>query len=204
MADWLVARILGTYSDQIERHLARLKLPSFQPRCLLDRISHGKVCHVVRPIYPNYLFVRSPLRFYHILDLDGVVGIIRCGDAPWRSDLLDRVVEVMIGKLDADGLLPAPVVLARKHAYKSFHKGERVKVTTGVMRGLCGSIEELRGQSAFVWLDGLMSNDVKKRALIKREDLSLLDRDDDPVVQRMHYLRKRMKSSRTDFEAAAA
>jgi transcription antitermination factor NusG len=146
MTAWLVARVMTSLEPKITDRLARLQTESYWPKfcdSIIDKRSHRKR-KIIRPLYPCYLFVKT-VSFYFLFDIEGVTGIVLCGESPARSDRLDREINKMRDS-ESNGYVPAPIVeLAPRLII-----GSKVVILSGVLRGHVGVCQERRGSKAKV------------------------------------------------------
>jgi transcription antitermination factor NusG len=128
--------------------MARAGHLSFSPR-YVDR-------EVESFLYPSYMFVLSPSQqWYHLVDLDGIIGIVGVRSdpdrdrEPWRSSYLDKSVERMMSQADANGRVPAPPRIVKSR----FLRGDRVRVLNGVFRDCLGLFDYFRDGRSRIQLD---------------------------------------------------
>jgi transcription antitermination factor NusG len=147
MAAWLVARVMTNVEDTVVERLSRIGTESYWPKfvdTIVDKRTHRKR-KIIKPLYPCYLFVRSTI-FYFLFEVDGITGVVMKGEGPATSDRLDQQILKMRDSESGEGFVPAPVVeLAPRLSV-----GRKVVILSGVLRGHCGTCEELRGSKAKV------------------------------------------------------
>jgi transcription antitermination factor NusG len=88
--------------------------------------------------------VRSTV-FYFLFEVEGITGVVMRGESPATSVRLDQQIEKMRDS-EREGFVAAPVVeLAPRLSV-----GCKVVILSGVLRGHCGTCEEIRGSKAKV------------------------------------------------------
>jgi transcription antitermination factor NusG len=139
---WLVARVNPILERRAARQVARAGHLSFAPHYVGD----GRR----RALFPSYLFIRSPSRWYHLLGMDGIVGLVakRSEAGVFRSLGLDTAVEKIMMTADSGGNVPCPPRIIRSR----FVRGDRVRVVAGVFRDCLGEFSEFRAGRSRVCL----------------------------------------------------
>jgi len=162
LLDWLVARCNPIMEQRALRQISRCGAWGFSPSYWDGRETRR------RALYPSYLFVNSPRRFYQLLSVDGVIGLVsrRTERVPFRSEALDTAVEKLAMAADAEGRVPAPPRILKS----KFNRGDHVYVTAGVFRDQRGVFETFReGRSQVSLASGAMLT-------LADSDLALLER----------------------------
>ena len=151
-AKWLV---INTQPQREALALASLEQQGFEPYMpLIARvIRHARrVTHVKRPLFPGYMFVRTPpdQRWHPILRTFGVRSLVRCGEA--ASTIDDEFVAAL--KLrEIDGVVCKPA--------SPFKVGQPIIVQNPSMEGLVGHIIELRENERIIVLLKLLNQEVR-------------------------------------------
>ena len=160
--EWLVCRTNPILENRVQRQMSRAGHTTFSPSYV--EANSGRL----RRFFPSYLFVHSPTRWYHLLRLVGVIGVLagRTSRVPFRSQALDAAVEGMIEKGDCLGHAPAPPRVLKSR----FRRGDRVRICSGVMRDCYGQFEEFRGGRSCISLDGMGAT-----VTVSDSDLALLE-----------------------------
>lgn len=147
MADWLVAQVSHQGHLVASKHLKRIGLESHYPLC---RRTYGRPQRTeVRALFPGYMFVRSPVKWYCIVECSSeIFGIVaKSSDLePLRSRALDAYVEDLIKRRDRDGFLPAPPKRSK------FLRGDKVYVSSPAFEGLASFFKQRGDDGAEVSL----------------------------------------------------
>jgi transcriptional antiterminator RfaH len=154
-AVWIVVNTQTNREALAERNLLNQHYEVYQP-LIRKQVRHARrVQHVLRPLFPGYLFVRfnpSETRWRPILSTPGVRSVVRTGDVPCL------VAERLIADLKArekDG------VIARSASPRQI--GEAVRVAHGPFDGLIGRIIELPENDRLVVLMHFLNRPVEVR-----------------------------------------
>jgi len=119
MGEWLVARIAAHRHEYAAEHIRRVGFESFYPQWF--RAWGRPVKTEVVDLYPGYMFVRSPVLWYPIVQSSpAVYGIVGGDDlSPFRSSALDAHVEALLSSRRKDGFVPMPKWLSRSRFRRS-------------------------------------------------------------------------------------
>jgi transcription antitermination factor NusG len=141
--EWLVVRINPLMAARALRQTGRLGHLAFHPR-YLERGNE-------RSLFGSYVFISSPGRWYHLLDMDSIVAIVcnRSDGTPFRSKALDASVELLLKQADDDGYVPRPKIVRKSR----FLRGDRVRVLSGVFRDCCGEFNSFCDGRSRIQLD---------------------------------------------------
>ena len=147
--------VVNTQPHRERIALENLERQEFDAYCpmIRKRRSHARrVESVLRPLFPNYLFVRANLklaRWRPILSTYGVRTIIRAGDE------LSFIEDAFIANLKAreiDGAIVRPAA-----PYKI---GQRVQIAAGAFDGLIATIIDTRENDRLVLLLDMMNRGI--------------------------------------------
>lgn len=130
-AKWYAVYTLAHHERRVSERCAQREVESFLPlyktrrkwknRCTVD---------LELPLFPNYFFVRIPLRNrVQVLQLPGVVSIVSSSGQP--LPLPDDYISALRDGLRLHKIEPRP----------SVEPGERVRITTGPLAGAEGTLE---------------------------------------------------------------
>lgn len=147
----MVAQVAASRASYAVGHARRVGFPAFYP---VWRRVYGRPPRTEGgALYPGYMFVKSPVYWYPILDCcSAVLGIVaRPSDLePLRSLALDRHVEKLMAQADRrGGFVEAPADRRRT----SFMRGDRVVVDSKFFGG-SGTLVKVRSGAAVVHIDG--------------------------------------------------
>lgn len=147
---------INTHPHREHIALENLRRQQFEAYCpmLRKRRSHARrVEMVLRPLFPNYLFVRANTqlaRWRPILSTHGVRTIVRTGDE------LSFVAGGFIASLKArevDGAIVRPG--------RPYHIGQRVEITAGPFDRIVATIIEMDEKDRLVVLLEMMNRAIK-------------------------------------------
>lgn len=138
--DWHVAYTLSRHEKKIASHLELRTIEYFLP---LFRSVHRwkkRSAMVLEPIFPGYIFLRVPhIQRNRVLDVPGIVRFVGCGRNP--AILADNEVEALRNALTGERR-------AVPHPY--FTQGKRVRIASGPLSGLVGTVQRAKGSFRFV------------------------------------------------------
>jgi transcription antitermination factor NusG len=151
MPSWLVARTLPNRERLVQKRLVLAGTSSYYPifsHSVIDRRTHRPRV-TIEPLFPCYLFVHSPYRFYFIRETEDVTSVVMDGETAARSRGLDRAVEKMIRIENRDGMIEMPVKRSK------FATGDRLRIMAGVFQDLLGTCVGTADEQFGVLLDML-------------------------------------------------
>lgn len=152
-AQWVV---VNTQPHRERIALANLAHQDFRAYCPMvrRRIRHARQTRdVLRPLFPNYLFVGvnpSLERWRPMLSTFGVRTLVRCGDKP--SILDDGFVEDLQAR-EVEGVIEAPGGRPRQ----TFEIGQEVRLAGGPFDGLIAKIIQMDEKDRLVVLMDLLN-----------------------------------------------
>lgn len=151
MTNWVISRIFQNSFTGGARELARRSIPYFYPRCRVRVVKNFRYSVEVTPIFPDYLFIFSPGRWYHLQEIPGIISFVKfVDDQPYRSNALDEEVHDMMRTVDADGFCPAPDAMRIKSKLGRFVKNDNVQIVSGAFSGISGVVEDVSGSKVTV------------------------------------------------------
>jgi transcriptional antiterminator RfaH len=152
-APWIA---INTHPHRESIALKHLQRQEFETYCPLmpKRRSHARrVETVLRPLFPNYLFVRAnwgPRRWRPILSTHGVRTIVRSGD---ELSFINHEFIASLKRREVDGAIvrpPAP-----------YQVGQKVEIAGAAFAGLVATIIELGEKDRIVVLLDLMNRSTR-------------------------------------------
>src|SRR5436189_2398246 len=152
-APWIV---INTHPHREHLALENLGRQDFEAYCpmIRRRRSHARrVETVLRPLFPNYLFVRADRqlgRWRPILSTHGVRTIVRAGN---ELSFIDDGLIVSLKSRELDGAIVRPA--------NPYHLGQQVKVAGGPFDGIVATIIEMDEKDRLVVLLELMNRPIK-------------------------------------------
>jgi transcriptional antiterminator RfaH len=121
MSFWAVARIAPNRENFVAE---RLESRGFEILAPKTRENSSRVVL----LFPGYLFIRLNLTWQMVDRTIGVIGLIKCGDAPARCP--EREIARIRRQMDPDGMVRLPKPPRRQRRI-----GEDVLITGGPFRG---------------------------------------------------------------------
>jgi len=158
-APWIA---INTHPHRESIALKHLERQNFETYCpvMRKRRSHARrVDWVLRPLFPNYLFVKAnwgARRWRPILSTHGVRAIVRSGDEP------SFIAQEFIASLktrEVDGAIVRPPV--------PYQLGQKVEIAEAAFAGLVATIIEMDEKDRIVVLLELMNRST--RVILKRD-----------------------------------
>ena len=152
-APWIV---INTHPHRERFALENLQRQDFHAYCPMMRKRHSharRVKMVLRPLFPNYLFVRTGPEFGRwqpILSTYGVRSVVRAGEE--LSFVDDRLIASLKAR-EIDGAIVRP-----PNPYKV---GQEVRISAGPFDGLVAKIIEMDEKDRLVVLLDLMNRGIK-------------------------------------------
>jgi transcriptional antiterminator RfaH len=150
---WVVANTQPHREFIVIEHLVRQGFTTYCPK-VRKIVRHArKSIEVLRPLFPNYVFVGvDPVeqQWRPLLSTRGVRSIICCGDQP--SYIGTDFVNALRAR-EMDGAIARPAI--------PFHVGQEVRISRGAFDGLIGTILEMDDRQRIVVLLELLSRKVK-------------------------------------------
>ena len=150
---WIV---INTHPHREHLALENLHRQRFDAYCpmLRKRRSHARrIDTVLRPLFPNYLFVRATAgqaRWRPILSTYGVRTVVRAGD---ELSFLDDDFIGCLKAREIDGAIVRPPI--------PYRIGQQVQIATGPFDGLVATIIDMDEKDRLVVLLGLMNRGIK-------------------------------------------
>jgi transcriptional antiterminator RfaH len=153
LVDWVVVNTQPHKEHLAVGHLERQEFNAYCPM-IRKRVRHARYTQdVLRPLFPNYLFVQVDpdlQRWRSILSTIGVRTLVRCGQT--LSFLEDSFVLALKAR-EVEGAITRPV-----SAYKV---GQLVRLQTGAFDGLVATIIEMDEKDRLVVLMDFLNRPVK-------------------------------------------
>jgi transcription antitermination factor NusG len=125
MSFWAAAQIRASQAKLVIWRIERQGFTVYAPQCRATRRSTK-----ITNLFPGYLFISIVDRWRCLLTVDGLINVIRAGDAPARvrPDEIERIRQAE----NKDGVITLPVL--------RFREGEKVRVTRGPLRDQVGIV----------------------------------------------------------------
>jgi len=152
---WYAVYTVHRHENTVLRHLDVRAIESFLPTYEVTRLwKNRQRVKVTVPLFPDYVFVRTGNReFIRVLQCPGVVKLIGTHSGP--LPIADSVIE----------LLRLGVAEKKIEPYRELVIGNRVRVKSGLMRGVEGVLIRRDNDWRFV----LSIDSINQRAAIKME-----------------------------------
>jgi transcriptional antiterminator RfaH len=150
---WIV---INTHPHQEQLAVTNLRRQSFSPYCpmLRKRRSHARrIEHVLRPLFPGYLFVgidAVSTRWRPMLSTVGVRSLVRAGE---RLSYIESDFIANLKAREVDGVIVRPPC--------PYQLGQRVQITTGPFDRLIATIIDMDEKDRLVVLLDMMNQAVR-------------------------------------------
>jgi transcription antitermination factor NusG len=157
--NWYAVFTVPQNEKSVVKHLDLRAVDSFLPTYEAVRIWKNRQRRkLVLPLFPNYLFVHINLgERTRVLQAPGVLQIV--GNGREHIPLPDAEIE----------FLRSPCLRERIEPYRELVVGEKVRVKSGVMEGVCGTLVRKGGDARFVLTLELINQHAAVR--VNAEDL---------------------------------
>lgn len=146
---WYVVSAFSRSEDDIEREVIDLGFEAYVPRQKVKRIVRGRRVEQEVALFPGYLFVsfdHDRDNWAFILDIDGVIEILRNSNVPVRvnATIIDR-----LRRAEAAGQFD------KTKPGAEFSEGQEVEIMEGPMAGLIAKIKSARAKNRIKILTNL-------------------------------------------------
>jgi len=153
-ASWFVVQTHPRAETKAQRHLLNQDFKTYLP-VYRRQIRHARRTEVVlRPLFPNYLFVQLDSELHRWRSINGTVGvrqILSDGNAPRQVPHL--VIEAILAREGEDGVITL--------APPTFLRGQAVRLTDGAFAEMSALFEEMRDDDRAVLLISLLGRKVR-------------------------------------------
>ena len=151
---WFVVHTRVYGEERAASHLAEQGFRVFLPRYQKVRRHARRRDHVMRPLFPRYLFVSLDLavdRWRSVRSTVGVADIVRHGDTP--TPVPDGVVEQLQARQGEDGCVRLPP--------RRFAAGQSVRLLDGAFSDMVGLYEGMADTARVLILLELLGRKVR-------------------------------------------
>lgn len=143
---WYAAYILPRHEKKVSEYLPEKSIHTFCPVYKAVRDWNGRRATVEMPLFPGYVFVRIPFtQRARVLECRSVLRFVSCGAKP--APIPDEEMDALRSALQFRDAQPHPFLT----------KGRRVRVRSGALADLEGTIVRSKGKARFVvavkWID---------------------------------------------------
>jgi transcription antitermination factor NusG len=139
---WYLASTRSRHEKVVHEQLLNQQIEHFLPLYESVRRWHDRDKRVSLPIFPGYVFVRIPPgKRMRVLQTPGVTRFVTFGNQP-----------AVLHDIDVDSLRTA-LTSRRSEPHPYLATGDRVRVASGPLRGLCGVIQRERRARLIVSID---------------------------------------------------
>lgn len=137
LSDRLCWYVVHTHLKQEERtssNLRTLQLETLAPRLRVNKYNQftGNLIQVVKPLFPNYIFVRFKFSevYHRIRFTRGVHSLVMFNNTPAPVD--DEIIELIRARMGDDGVV---------RTMEELKPGDAVVIKDGRFKNLCGVFE---------------------------------------------------------------
>ena len=178
--DWTLAVTAPNRESHISEILSSLEMDHRVFRVVSRLAVNGQFLDILRPVFPGYVFVKPAESREAVLDVVGVVGFVRFGDA--MIDV-DPIVEYL--DEESDGTCILPWGDREEIDEEGFVAGDRVRIKDGVTKGRTAVFARYLSRSRVIVLLDWFGRSVP--FTVAEEDLELVE-----VVKTRHRRRHRV------------
>ena len=157
MKRWFVVQTRPNAESRAAQHLENQGFEVWLPEFLKKRRHARRTDMVRRPLFPRYLFVRIDLDAEQWRSILGTVGVIAMVGGEPPTPVADAIVEALVQRCDADGLVAIDPALGLK-------EGQPVRITEGPLADLEGIFLDIDDQARVAILLSLMGRKVRVQA----------------------------------------
>ncbi len=168
---WYACHTRARHEKRVDERLRRLDFETCLPVVARRRQWHDRTRVVEFPVFPGYVFVRSPLeRIGEVGRADGAASVVRFNGRP--APIADREIANVrrftraLARSEETELLAAPAV----------QRGQPVRVESGPLAGIEGLVLEKRGKGRALIQIGIGAIGLGVTAEIDAADLRRLGR----------------------------
>jgi transcriptional antiterminator RfaH len=150
---WIVVNTLAHREHLVLENLRRQQFDAYCPFLRMRRSHARRVDTVLRPLFPNYLFVRAEpkkAQWRPILSTHGVRNVVRTGDQ--LSFIDDGFIANLKGR-ELDGAIVRPAT--------PYEVGQRVQIAAGPFDQAIATIIDMVEKDRLVVLLQMMNRDIK-------------------------------------------
>jgi len=151
---WYVAQTRANGESVARENLERQGFGVYLPRFRKARRHARRTEVMLRPLFPQYLFVALDLtvdRWRAVMSTNGVRSLVSVGGSP--APLPDHVMDAIRDREDDDGLVVLPPTTIKA--------GTSVSVLDGLFSGCVGTLGEVTDQRRVAVLVSMLGRDVK-------------------------------------------
>lgn len=137
---WYAVRVKPRYEKVVAFAAHRKGFEEFVPLCIRRHRWSDRSKPVEVPLFPGYVFCRLKIeQRLSLLTIPGVLHFVGIGRTPAPIDQ-DEIAAIQTAVQSGSGILPWPFL----------EMGQRVRLTSGPMAGLEGTLIQARDQHRFV------------------------------------------------------
>jgi len=126
---WFVIHTKPRDEYRVKNHFEGMEIETLLPLCENFQYSHGRMCQVINPLFPNYLFARLDLErhYYKVKWTRGVNRILGVGNDP--TPVSERVIQMLRDRMGDDDTVKL---------LENLQEGDLVQITSGPLKDLIG------------------------------------------------------------------
>lgn len=131
---WYVVHTHPKGEDRANTNLKSLGIETLDPHLRVDKVNEfsGKLTHIVRPLFPGYIFSRFRYNelFHKVRYTRGVHSLVSFNNTPAPVD--DEIIELVRAQIGKDGFVKT---------LDDLKAGDEVRINNGRFNGLRGAFE---------------------------------------------------------------
>jgi len=126
---WFVIHTKPRDEHRVKNHFQGMEIETLLPLSENFQYSHGEMCRVINPLFPNYLFARLDLElhYYKVKWTRGVNRILGVGNDP--TPVSEEVIQMFKNRMGSDGTVKL---------LEDLKEGDLVQITSGPLKDFIG------------------------------------------------------------------
>ena len=133
-ACWYVVHTHPKQEDRTNTNLRAWGIETFSPTLKVNKYNEftGKVTHLIKPLFPNYIFSRFNYNnsYHRVRYTRGVHSLVSFNNMPVQVD--DEIVELVKSQIGGDGFVKT---------FDDLKAGDEVVINHGRFQNFCGVFE---------------------------------------------------------------
>jgi transcriptional antiterminator RfaH len=130
---WFVIHTKPRDEHRVKSHFEGMGIETILPLCKSYRSPYDKMCAMLKPLFPNYLFARLDLErhYYKVKWTRGVNRIVGVGNEP--TPISEAVIQILKERMGADNTV---------ELLDDLQEGNLVRITSGHLKDFVGILQK--------------------------------------------------------------